>query len=347
MDHHCPWLSTCLGLHNYKAFILFLIYTSLFCWICFISSARWVWTEVFEGGQYTTDFAPVGVIILAVLSGIIGLVITGFTSWHVYLCARGQTTIECLEKTRYLTGVRQKVEQNKQEDLRRNRSDSDAGIKGSLQRAGHQVLEFHANAVPGALRYEEGEEHTSPTPNFSVPSRGTRSDNKSMYSDSSASPAKRALRQSYSHYEADREAQRYNEYLDDEEATSMPSAFDLGWRRNLHHLFGPNRWLWFLPVCNTTGDGWNWEVSEKWRNACDEATRRKEARLNRRHDDNDSAQYLGSYDEDATPMRTFRKHRNARKQRQEFDQADSDDELGSFQVSDSAEDSDRDSDTGG
>lgn len=375
MDHHCPWLSTCLGLHNYKAFILFLIYTSLFCWICFIGSARWVWTEVFEGQQYTTEFAPVGVIILAVLSGIIGLVITGFTSWHIYLCSRGQTTIECLERTRYLTGVRRKVEQNRQEDLHHNRSDSDAGIKGSLQRVGHQVLEFHANAVPGALRYEEGEEHTSPTPNFSIPSRAVGKDNKSAYSDSPSqtreSPAQRALRQNYSHYEADREAQRYNDYLDDEEATSMPNAFDLGWRRNLHHIFGPNRWMWLLPICNTTGDGWNWEVSEKWRNACEQASRRKEARLKAarfrdsrlnaststtiantdhsssiRHDDSDSAPYLGSYDEDATPMRTFRKHQHARKQRQEFDQAGSDDELGSFEVSDSAGDSDRDSDTG-
>ena len=27
MDHHCPWVGTCIAYHNYKAFILFTTYT--------------------------------------------------------------------------------------------------------------------------------------------------------------------------------------------------------------------------------------------------------------------------------------------------------------------------------
>ncbi|KAJ9663662.1 palmitoyltransferase for Vac8p [Neophaeococcomyces mojaviensis] len=356
MDHHCPWLSTCLGLHNYKAFILFLIYTSLFCWVCFVSTAYWVWTEIFSSRQYLSEFAPVQVIILTVLSGIIGLVITGFTSWHVYLCFRGQTTIECLEKTRYLAGVRRRVEQVRQDQhqAQHNRNRSEGGITETIQRAGGQILEFHANAVPGASRYEEGEEHTSPAPSVYTPPRS------SQYSDfpsrNDESPAQQALRKNYSSYERDREHERYEDYLDDKETSKMPNAFDLGWRKNLAHLFGPNPWLWFLPVCNTTGDGWQWEVSQKWLTASEEAARRREQRLQlarenrqapvsycpsprggagRHYQDGVEGSYdnnPGAHGEGAMSMQTFR---SGRRQRQDFDRAGENGEVGSFEVSDS------------
>ena len=54
-------------------------------------------------GQYSDSLMPVNYVMLAVVAGIIGLVLTGFTGWHILLASRGQTTIECLEKTRYLS----------------------------------------------------------------------------------------------------------------------------------------------------------------------------------------------------------------------------------------------------
>lgn len=70
--------------------------------------------------------------------------------------------------------------------------------------------------------------------------------------------------QSYDDMERVRARKRYEEYLDEQDSEKLPSAFDLGWKKNLLHLFGPKKLLWPLPVPSTTGDGWSWEASPKW-----------------------------------------------------------------------------------
>lgn len=195
---------------------------------------------------------PVNYVMLAVISGIIGLVLTGFTAWHFSLAWRGQTTIECLEKTRYLSPLRRSMEQQhyRQSQLHGNGTPT----------YGQQLREIHANALPGVTRPEEGEDTASSDGDLE---RGLT--------------AQEALRRSYNHRERSRERERYEDYLDEQDSEKLPNAFDLGWRRNLQHLFGSRPLFWLLPICNTSGDGWTWEPNPEWLDVRDQIRRQRES----------------------------------------------------------------------
>lgn len=225
-------------------------------------------------GQFDETFTPINYVLLCTISGIIGLVLMGFTGWHLSLACRNQTTIECLEKTRYLSPLRKSIRKYQN------------GIQG--QSYGRQLAEIHANAIPGATRDEEGEEMLS-----------TRNTDRS--------PAQKALHRNYNDMERSRERERYEDYLDEQDSEKLPNAFDLGWRTNLRHLFGEKPLLWFLPVCNSVGDGWYWEPSQKWLEACEDLKRRREAQWNHDHqwgDRHDSRYTPGYLDEEREPLGT-------------------------------------------
>ena len=225
---------------------------TVFCWLCFGVSAAWLWSELFNSSGEEQGLLAVNIVLLCVLAGILGLVLTGFTGWHLSLACRGQTTIECLEKTRYLSPLRK--------SMRRHQLGVTDENASTVQRYGQQLAELHANALPGITREEEGEERASPVPGPEI-----------------GISVRNPMARNYNEIERSRERHRYEDYLDEQDSEKLPHAFDLGWRKNLAQLFGDNPLLWIFPICNSIGDGWHWEPSATWLTAREDIRHQRES----------------------------------------------------------------------
>jgi hypothetical protein len=102
MDHHCPWIYNCVGFGNHKYFFLLLLYSTIAT-----NMITWTMLETVKDSvdNPKTAFARMFALLFGeTLAAFLGLLVTVFFLFHIWLMLKAMSTIEFCEKSMKRTG---------------------------------------------------------------------------------------------------------------------------------------------------------------------------------------------------------------------------------------------------
>ncbi|XBW38409.1 hypothetical protein QEN19_003997 [Hanseniaspora menglaensis] len=97
MDHHCPWLTCCIGYKNHKNFIQFIILATIYAFVILFVSIAEIKDEIHKNFSPVNDdinYLQFKLCYVAFVATVVSLTLLVFDWFSIYLILKNQTTIE-------------------------------------------------------------------------------------------------------------------------------------------------------------------------------------------------------------------------------------------------------------